>query len=119
MNTPSIETIMTRLEEPLRKQALITHKRAAVLIRAYMMGADTPGRVDQAMDAINTILSGYGVESIKDNRWTSYYCDIGLLYVNMGDTYTMTILLDHEAGRYSVTSWGNWVEAYSKKRGII
>ena len=115
MNTPSIETIMTRLEEPLRKQALITHKRAAVLIRAYMMGADTPGRVDQAMDAINTILSGYGVESIKDNRWTSYYCDIGLLYVNMGDTYTPTVIYDTRKGAWMVCSWGDIIEAQPKR----
>ena len=115
MNTPSIKTIMTQLEEPLRKQAGFSPKRAAVLIRAYMMAADTTSRVDDALDSISDILGGYGVESIKDNRWEPYYCDIGLLYVNLGDTYIQTVCYDTRKGQWLICSWGDIVERNEKR----
>jgi hypothetical protein len=115
MNTPSIETIMERLAEPLRKPALINPKRAARLIKAYMMGANTASQVGQVMDAINEILGGYGVEAIRDNKWDSYYCDIGVLYVNMGDTYVPTVIYDTRKGAWMVCSWGDLVEAQPKR----
>ena len=40
-------------------------------------------------------------------------------YVNRGDTYAPTILLDHETGRFHATSWGNWVEGHERSRQLV
>ncbi len=110
MNYPSIKTIMTRLAEPLQKQTSLSLKRAAVLIRAYMMSADDPKRVDTALDAIDAIIGGSGVMTLTDNQWDKYYCDAGVLYVNMGDTYAPTVCYDTRVDRWMVCSWGDLVE---------
>ena len=75
---PSVKTIMTRLEEPIREQSE-SPKQAAERIRHFMMDEDP----DYAMERINTLLGGYGVEAIRDHDFSRYYGDIGLLYVNM------------------------------------
>ncbi len=110
MNYPSIKTIMTRLAEPLQKQTILSPKRAAVLIRAYMMSADDPKRVDTALDAIDQILGGYGVEVLSDNQWDNYYANAGVLYANMGDTYAPTVCYDTREDCWMVCSWGDLVE---------
>lgn len=114
---PSIKTIETMLADPISKQSELSSRRAAVLIRAYMMGADNHTRVDIALDQINKVLQGYGIESIKDNQWDRYYCDIGLLYVNMGDTYIPTVIYDTRKETWHICSWGDYVEKYWKRFG--
>jgi hypothetical protein len=69
------------------------------------------------MEAINEILGGYGVEQITDNQWSEYWCDGGLLYVNMGDAYTCTVIYDTRKDRWIVGSWGDVVERNEKRFG--
>ena len=66
--------------------------------------------IDNTLYKANKILNGYGVESINHNMWDNYYCDIGLLYVNMGDTYTTTLVYDTYEQEFYITSWGDIVE---------
>jgi hypothetical protein len=115
MNYPSIKTIMERLADPLSKQDSFSPKRAAVLIRAYMLSADNPKRVDAALDEISGIIGGYGVQPITDNEWDGYYCDAGALYVNMGDTYVPTVVYDTRKDRWMICSWGDLVEGDPKR----
>ena len=103
---PSVKTIMTRLEEPIRNQAELSPKQTAERIRHFMMDDD----VDFALERINTLLGGYGVEAIRDHDFSRYYGDIGLLYVNMGDTYTPTVCYDTRKEKWLVCSWGDIVE---------
>ena len=72
-----------------------------------------PSREEMVMCAFNEILEGYGIEAIRDeNVWIDgFHMDIVAVYVNMGDSYTTTILLDHEENEYVVTSYGDWVES--------
>ena len=72
-----------------------------------------PSHNEMVMCALNEILEGYGVEAIRDeDAWIdNFHMDIVAVYVNMGDTYTTTILLDHEENEYIVTSYGDWVES--------
>lgn len=70
------------------------------------------------MLALNGVLDGYDVEAIRGRYVDRYHQDIQAVYLNMGDTYAVTILLDHEAGRYLITSWGDWVERYGEKREV-
>ena len=87
-------------------------------IRKEMDNAATYDQIDKALDTINEILKGYGVESIRDNNWDSYYCDIGILYVNMGDTYIPTVIYDTRKDSWYVTSWGDIVERNEKRFNV-
>lgn len=60
-----------------------------------------PSRGHAKMIAADEILEGFGVESFSTNR--GYY-----EYVNMGDTYTMTLL--KKGDRFFVSNWGDIVE---------
>lgn len=68
--------------------------------------------VDQRLEDANRILVGYGVEAITapDAHVDGYYYDIVALYVNMGDTYSPTVIYDTEREKFYIESWGDWVE---------
>lgn len=76
-----------------------------------------PRRVERVMEAINEILGGYGVEQITDSQWDNYWCDSGLLYVNMGDAYSPTICYDTRKDQWIVCPWGDIVERNEKRFG--
>lgn len=58
------------------------------------------------MAALNAILEGHGIEHIGPGHNTN---SPGFSYVNMGDTYTTTIVR-FNAGHYRVADWGSIVE---------
>ncbi len=59
-----------------------------------------------------------GVEVITDeDAWVDrYHYNIVAAYVNVGDTYTATLLYDTQAGEFLVTSYGDWLEAYEAEK---
>jgi hypothetical protein len=68
-----------------------------------------PNKIELKLAAINEILEGFGVEyieSIDDS------CDDpqGLSYINLGDTYTTTVVYDHAVNKFSYIDWGTVVE---------
>ena len=68
--------------------------------------------------ALNSVLGTFGVEAIE-GRWVDrYHMEIQAVYLNTGDTYATTLLLDHETGNVHLTSWGDWVEANERKREL-
>lgn len=73
---------------------------------------NVPGQDEIIMSMLDELLEGHGVEVIcVGGEWVdSYHHDIVASYVNMGDTYDTTVVLDHRSGRYLVTSWGDFVE---------
>lgn len=76
---------------------------------------DRTDSVDAALDAVGEILGGSGVEAINgehEEHVDSYYLDIILLYVNMGNPYVTTVLYDTQADSFLVGNWGGWLEAY-------
>lgn len=77
-----------------------------------------PARPELIMEAINELTGGHGVEAIRGRYVSRYYQDIQAVYVNQGDTYDSTILLDNETGRYMLTSWGDWYERNEKRRQL-
>ena len=78
-----------------------------------------PSEDSLVMCAIDEILGGFGVEAIRGRYIDAYHYDIQACYVNQGDTYDTTILLDHEQDRYIVTSYGDWIERNGRKREIV
>jgi hypothetical protein len=74
-----------------------------------------PSNRELKMAALNAALDGHGIEPI----WRNDNQDEGLIaeYVNMGDTYATTIVLEHCAGLggaavFYCTSWGDWLEKW-------
>ena len=69
---------------------------------------NSPSYSHMLLTAINEIIEGHGIEHIRpkdEDRHPSYD------YINMGDTYAVTILLRSD-GRLIVASWGDIVEQH-------
>lgn len=80
----------------------------------------SPRRVDEALELANKVIGGFGVEAIRGDWHDRYYQDIVFLYVNTGDTYNATVVYDCVADRwYPGASWGDLVERFDKKYGIV
>jgi hypothetical protein len=62
------------------------------------------------MTEANGLLEGHGVEHIRSRNGKAE-----AYYVNMGDTYTATILLDIGKDRVWATSWGDWLETEERQ----
>lgn len=104
---------------------------ALLIIRGRVKPADHPGRFPRTaawlsqcyhrpssseikLAALDELLGTYGVEPIRvPGAWIDrYHGDIVASYLNIGDTYTITLLFDHETSRWKLTSWGDWYEAF-------
>lgn len=66
--------------------------------------------VEHVLRSASRMMDGFDVEYIRSNNDTMRTPD-GLDYVNMGDTYDLTLIYDHGKGKYVVSSWGDIVEA--------
>ena len=71
-----------------------------------------PRESELKMHALNALFDCHGVEAIHNERSyvDSYHGDIIATYLNTGDTYATTVLLESSTGRFVVTSYGDWVE---------
>lgn len=86
---------------------------------APVMTTDLSG--EKRMDRINALLKGYGVEAIRGEWQNGYWCDIVADYVNMGDTYNLTVLrIRQDSGGevFRVSSCGDWVERNQERLSI-
>ena len=104
MNLPSVKTIETRLE---------VSREIALSIRKSLEKArdkNTYRAIDVALEEINTVLEGHGVEPMRGTDWNRHYGDINALYVNMGDSYICTVLYDTTKEKFYVTDWASFVE---------
>lgn len=71
-----------------------------------------PRESELQMHALNTLFDLHGVEAIQaEGEWVdSYYGDIVATYLNTGDSYALTVVLDSDTGEFLLTSWGDYVE---------
>lgn len=69
---------------------------------------------DAVLYAADVLLEGYGVEHIRGEDGHAVAS-----YVNTGDTYATTLLLDLTEDSFLVTSYGDWVEAYEQEYGCL
>lgn len=72
-----------------------------------------PRASEVKLAALDELLGAYGVEALRvEGAWVDrYHGDIVASYLNLGDTYATTLLLDHERQRWRLTSWGDFYEA--------
>ena len=67
-----------------------------------------PKLTDMKLSCLNDLLEGYGVESLGNTDSPGYYPEYA--YINLGDTYTTTIVYKRETGKYLLSSWGDIAE---------
>jgi hypothetical protein len=81
-------------------------KSEAVELKALM----EDGYIKRTLTRASVILDGCGVEYLVPNNNTQ-----PIAYVNMGDTYSTTLLFDHHKNRFVIGSWGDLVEAQPRR----
>jgi len=99
----------------LRAFPSVTAKDARFLA-SLMQRASTHKDVDDALDAANAVLNGFGVEALPCESCfvDHYYRNFVALYVNLGDTYDTTILFNTDTERFSIGSWGDFFEMHER-----
>lgn len=116
MTAPTINTIQDRLGRILEHEHGDdqVHSKAQE-IRLLIKTCSGHAGIEATLAKINTILRGYGVESIRDKGHDRYFQDIGILYINMGETYCSTIMYDTRKNKWIVSSFGELVERQSRR----
>lgn len=71
-----------------------------------------PRRSEIKLSALDELLGTCGVESIESPTIfvDSYYGNKVASYLNTGDSYATTLLLNHVHSRWQLTSWGDFCE---------
>ena len=77
----------------------------------------------EIIEYANRAIRGHGVEEIRGTKapganYRSLFGDAVAVYVNTGDTYTATVLYDTVKRKFSITSFGDFVEKHDKGYGI-
>lgn len=120
MRYPSVKTIASKLAIPTSKAKVVrglidgsidpnTFAKVQAWVRqCYNM----PKRSELVMCALNEVLDGHGVEAIRSEKapWDSYWSDIVADYINMGDTYSTTVLR-LRGNSFMLCSYGDFIEA--------
>ncbi len=78
--------------------------------------------VSEALEYASKVIGGHGVGVVgaADHRaWSTYWQDILIAFVNMGDPYRRTILYDVRKGKFAIGAWGDWVEIYESHGGSV
>jgi hypothetical protein len=104
-----------QLEELYRSNPLEACRKALQLTRDV--------RWQDRLEAIDKLLGTYGTEAIRGEWQNGYWCDIVAAYCNAGDTYALTVIHVrgdswNPAGRFIVSSWGDWFEKNEKRFGL-
>ncbi len=66
--------------------------------------------VSKILDELNRKYGGYGVETVLDYQNRPFYGDIALEYINMGDSYTSTIIYDVDKKEFAFDNIGEYTE---------
>jgi hypothetical protein len=115
MGHPSLKTIYMQLHQGLAKEYPSEKIVDACKDIRQAIEAQDYQDDDKALYTIDKIIKGYGVESVRDNQWSDLYQDIGLIYVNMGDTYTPTVIYDTRKRKWIVGCLGDVIEKGGKR----
>lgn len=70
------------------------------------------GDLESKLEDVNRLLDLHGVEPIrKEGEWDNYFGDIIALYLNTGETYESTVLIDVRNLKITIRSVGDFIEA--------
>ena len=124
MSAPSLKTLKKFFpaDQAQRLRELMTGTRDPKQYQRVQNWLDQcynePSRAELIMAALDEELDGFGTEAIRGRYVDRYHGEIQAEYVNMGDTYDLTILLDHETENFILTSMGDWIEKNEKRRKL-
>lgn len=82
-------------------------KKAYQILQDYNHYTDSEEKI---LEELNSLLGGYGVESTYDQNCMGATDPNELLYINMGDTYDLTIC--HYKNKFRLCSWGDIAEKF-------
>ena len=74
--------------------------------------------MQSTLETVDRLIGAHGVEAIRGKYVDRYYGDIVAQYANVGDSYAATVLFNTVTKRFSLTSWGDFVEKNSKRYKI-
>ena len=104
---------------PSRAYSLVRMLNTRELVGEASPREGLRGRVaEDILQRANSMIGGYGTEAIQGDHWDNYYGEAVAEYVNMGDTYDLTVLYDVPRDRFLITSYGDWVERNQERYGI-
>lgn len=112
MQTKRLYAVIGQNLEKEEKEPMRTCKAICEAINKYNGTCDSQ---DDILMYCNNLMHGYGVEALRGQWRGGYWGDTEALYVNMGDTYTGTILYDVRTDKFVATSWGDFVELHPKR----
>jgi len=82
-----------------------------------LVAARTGRQVEDALDWVNNLVHGHGTESLRPD-WSRpdhrFWGESIAAYVNMGDTYSWTLLYDVEEHEFRLTSYGDFLEEWER-----
>lgn len=70
-----------------------------------------PKRLSRILECLNELLEMHGIEALGKCQTYGPPAE----YLNSGDAYTGTLLFDHIAGNFKLTTYGDWVEKNENK----
>lgn len=73
---------------------------------------------DNKMDRINELLGGFGVESVRGDRYDNYFGDSVAVYVNRGDQYKVTVIYNVVRSRFVLSDLEDFITRYADRYGI-
>lgn len=72
---------------------------------------------EMRMCALDELCLTFGAEAIETSEYIDrFHGNIRCSYLNTGDSYATTILLDHRDNRWLFTGWGDFVESLQDKK---
>lgn len=76
-----------------------------------------PDTLTERLTALNELIEGFGIEAIEIEGYyrNDYWANAIGLYINMGDTYTLTIIYNVIDRQFEFTSWGDFYESKEKE----
>jgi hypothetical protein len=89
-------------------EAFKLDKAAAGELKSLMISANNNEAIEAAMEKANILLKGHGIEVIWGNN-VYWPC---LEYVNMGDTYNITLCYERNKDNFFIGTWGDYVERH-------
>ena len=131
MNYPSVKTLRTIAGDRAKELRGIIDCTTDSATLAERFDPETPlpiggnpdsddaFRLECAAQILADQVGAYGTACINGESFRGYWGEAVAAYVNRGDTYDTTLLLDVRSGRWYVTSWGDWVESYERRNGRL
>jgi len=101
-NLPSVKTLSARLDCDSTIAGAVRH--------VLGMNNRTDAEINGTLQSVSMLLHGYGVEYAPSKQDT-HGEGRGLEYVNMGDTYAMTIIYDCLHRSFVCAAWGDIIES--------